>query len=162
MARRRYGEAPASRSGTYGFLADDDPDAEMVIRQHAEATGRDPDEAVREELAVRRSRGRSRNLDEVLTAERARAGSSTSAPATPARRPAAAGGHRRRRAGSSRFGHVGVTPPGRWSGADGAGFLLGLFLYALALNTVRFGPAGAKAWLSAKFLNKPDVGMVAR
>lgn len=38
---------------------------------------------------------------------------------------------------------------------DGAGFLLGVVLYALALNYVQGGPGQARGWLSAKFLNKP-------
>ncbi len=38
---------------------------------------------------------------------------------------------------------------------EGAGFLLGLFLYALFINYLRAGPAGVRGWLAAKFLNKP-------
>ncbi|MGI8685123.1 MAG: hypothetical protein ACR2MO_08575 [Acidimicrobiales bacterium] len=38
--------------------------------------------------------------------------------------------------------------------SDGAGFLLGLIVYAVFLNYVRAGPAGATAWIKAKFLNQ--------
>lgn len=37
---------------------------------------------------------------------------------------------------------------------NGAGFVAGLVLYAILLNLIRNGPAGAKAWLAAKFLNE--------
>lgn len=36
---------------------------------------------------------------------------------------------------------------------DGAGFLLGLFAYALLANYLRYGVPGVKGWLSAKFIN---------
>jgi hypothetical protein len=159
----RGSRAPSkSRSSVYGFLDPDDPDAEMVIRQHAEATGQDPDEAVRSETARRASRGRSGSLDDVLADERAKASRQPpGAAGGGAGRGAAAGG----RGGSRGRRPAGVspslTPPSRWSSADGAGFLLGLFLYALVLNTIRYGPAGPRAWLAAKFLNKPDTSLVA-
>lgn len=38
---------------------------------------------------------------------------------------------------------------------DGAGFLLGLFAYALVANFLRNGAAGSRGWLAAKFLNRP-------
>lgn len=38
---------------------------------------------------------------------------------------------------------------------DGAGFLLGLVLYALALNYLQGGTPQVKGWLGAKFVNKP-------
>lgn len=38
---------------------------------------------------------------------------------------------------------------------DGAGFLLGLFAYALLANYLRNGVPGVKGWLAAKFLNRP-------
>lgn len=37
---------------------------------------------------------------------------------------------------------------------NGAGGLLALFAYPLLLNTVKNGPAGATAWLKAKFFNE--------
>lgn len=39
-------------------------------------------------------------------------------------------------------------------GGTVAGTFLGLALAGLAVNVLRFGPAGAKDWLSAKFVNK--------
>ena len=41
---------------------------------------------------------------------------------------------------------------------EGAGFLLGLFAYALLLNYLRGGVPQVKGWLGAKFLNKPYRG----
>ncbi len=38
--------------------------------------------------------------------------------------------------------------------SDGAGFALGLVLYALTLSYLREGPAGPKRWLAAKFVNR--------
>ena len=35
-----------------------------------------------------------------------------------------------------------------------AAFTLGLFVYALVLNGIRYGPAGPALWLRAKFLNQ--------
>lgn len=40
---------------------------------------------------------------------------------------------------------------------DGAGFLLGLFAYALLANYLRFGVPGVKGWLAAKFINRPTL-----
>lgn len=37
---------------------------------------------------------------------------------------------------------------------DGAGFLLGLFLYAMGVSYISYGPAGPAQWLRAKFLNQ--------
>ena len=52
-----------------------------------------------------------------------------------------------------------LTPPKNLNGGDVAGFLFGLGLYALALNFLRYGPAGVTGWLGAKFLNRPaDLG----
>lgn len=39
---------------------------------------------------------------------------------------------------------------------EGSGALLVLFAYPLAFNLLRHGPAGAKAWLAAKFINSPS------
>lgn len=44
--------------------------------------------------------------------------------------------------------------PGGNVAEEGAGFLLGLFAYALLVNFLRAGPAGVRAWLAAKFINK--------
>lgn len=122
------GAPPKSRSGRFGFLDPDDPDAEAVIRGYAERNDLDPDELVREELATRQSRGRTRSLDEVLASERAKTtGTGGSAGGAPRRRAAGATrrGGRPRRAGSG-F-RPSLSPPRRWGAADGAGFLLGLF-----------------------------------
>ena len=39
-------------------------------------------------------------------------------------------------------------------GGDGTGLLMSFLAYALALNFIREGPAGVRAWFAAKFLNK--------
>ena len=44
--------------------------------------------------------------------------------------------------------------------SDGSGFLLGLFVYALGLAYLRYGAAGVKGWLAAKFLNNPPATLV--
>lgn len=46
-----------------------------------------------------------------------------------------------------------MKPPNRV--ADAGGFLTGLALYTVVVIYVRYGAAGWKGWLSAKFLNKP-------
>jgi hypothetical protein len=48
---------------------------------------------------------------------------------------------------------AGVRGPGLVN--DGAGFVLGLILYALVLNYVQGGPSQARGWIAAKFLNRP-------
>lgn len=48
-----------------------------------------------------------------------------------------------------------LSLPKRPDAGDVAGFGFGLVLYVLALNYLRYGPAGVKGWLSAKFLNQP-------
>lgn len=48
----------------------------------------------------------------------------------------------------------GFSVPKTELGHQGAGFLLGLFSYALVLNYLRYGWAGDTAWLKAKFLNQ--------
>lgn len=58
-------------------------------------------------------------------------------------------------AGSS-LPHPTLTP----SMSDGTGFALGLVLYALGLNYIRYGPPGVRGWLAAKFLNKPNPNLV--
>lgn len=51
-----------------------------------------------------------------------------------------------------------LTPPKSVSGKDLGGFALGLVLHALVVSYIRYGKAGPKGWLSAKFLNKPIQG----
>lgn len=41
---------------------------------------------------------------------------------------------------------------------DAGGLLAGLLLYTAAITYIRYGAAGWKGWLSAKFLNKPMQG----
>ena len=41
---------------------------------------------------------------------------------------------------------------------DGAGLLLGLIAWVIALQYIRGGPAAVRAWLAAKFLNKGPGG----
>lgn len=47
-----------------------------------------------------------------------------------------------------------LKPPRRLSVKDASGFAFGLVLYALALSAIKYGAAGPKGWLSAKFVNK--------
>lgn len=52
-----------------------------------------------------------------------------------------------------------LTPPrgaSGWSSADGAGFLMGLVLFAIGTSYLRYGPAGVRAWFGAKFVNRVD------
>jgi hypothetical protein len=46
-----------------------------------------------------------------------------------------------------------TTPPSRMR--DAGGLLTGMLLYTAVVTYLRYGPAGWKGWLSAKFLNKP-------
>lgn len=46
-----------------------------------------------------------------------------------------------------------MKPPTR--AANAGGFLTGLALYTVVVIYIRYGAAGWKGWLSAKFLNKP-------
>lgn len=39
--------------------------------------------------------------------------------------------------------------------ADAGGFVGGLMLYTVVIIYIRYGPAGWKGWLKAKFLNQP-------
>lgn len=50
-----------------------------------------------------------------------------------------------------------LSPPTRARNAGG--FAFGLLLYTAAITYIRYGPAGWKGWLSAKFLNKPLQGL---
>lgn len=43
-------------------------------------------------------------------------------------------------------------------GKDWAGFALGLVLHALVVSYIRYGKAGPKGWMKAKFLNSPIQG----
>lgn len=48
-----------------------------------------------------------------------------------------------------------LTPPKSLNARDASGFAFGLVLYAVALASIKYGPAGARGWIAAKFLNKP-------
>lgn len=52
-----------------------------------------------------------------------------------------------------------LRPPTR--AKDAGGFLAGLLLYTGVIVYIRYGPAGWKGWLKAKFLNKPMQGLPA-
>jgi hypothetical protein len=97
--------------------------------------------------------------DQAPAAPQKRAGRrsrATTAPASQTPTPAAAGS----------TGSSGSTSSPAWlprgGGSpsvadDGAGFLLGIFAWALTLAYLRGGPTGARNWLRAKFVNKgPD------
>lgn len=63
-----------------------------------------------------------------------------------------------RRRSRSPIGAPTLRAPSKLSTADGSGFALGLILYALGLNAIRYGWPGVTGWLSAKFVNKPMGG----
>lgn len=48
-----------------------------------------------------------------------------------------------------------AEPTAKRAASQGAGFLLGLTAYALVLAWIQYGPEGPKAWIAAKFLNRP-------
>lgn len=69
-----------------------------------------------------------------------------------------AGQAERRRRRSDRIFEAGRNVPGIRGPApisDGAGFVLGLLVYALVLNFLQGGAPQARGWLAAKFINKP-------
>jgi len=78
--------------------------------------------------------------------------------------PTPAGKGRVRRAAGATAGAVKampaptLKPPKSVSAKDMGGFALGLVLHALVVSYIRYGKAGPKGWLSAKFLNKPIQG----
>lgn len=51
-----------------------------------------------------------------------------------------------------------LKPPRSVKAADMGGFALGLVLQALIVSYIRYGKAGPKGWLKAKFLNDPIQG----
>lgn len=140
--------APKSRSGRFGFLDPDDPDAEAVMRRYAQRTGQDPDQVIGDELASRRkTRAGGGSLDDLSSTGGEDAGDTAPAPSKPSKAASS----------SSTKGPSLPSPslsPPRSPGEAG-GFVLGLFLYVLALAWVRHGMAGVTGWVSAKFLNRP-------
>lgn len=56
---------------------------------------------------------------------------------------------------STATGSLGSMLKGNSGGASVAGFLLGFGLYAVGLNYLKYGPAGARGWFAAKFFNEP-------
>lgn len=60
--------------------------------------------------------------------------------------------------GRSGFLRPGLRPPRTLSTRDSAGFALGMVLYALTVSYIRYGKAGPRGWMAAKFLNKPLQG----
>lgn len=57
--------------------------------------------------------------------------------------------------GSDAANKVTLTPPRKLSAGDASGFAFGLIAYALFINYIRYGPAGVRGWIAAKFINKP-------
>jgi hypothetical protein len=84
------------------------------------------------------------------TKKRATPRRATSGPSARASRPQ--GGRR-----SSPFGRPTLTPPRGLSVSDGSGFMLGLVLYAIGLNYLRYGWPGVTQWFAAKFVNRDDL-----
>lgn len=148
--RRLVRDQVRAEADPYGFLDDDDPDRERVIRQHAAAAGKDPDAEVASDTWRRQMR-EAQDID------------SGDAGTTPA--PAAAAGTRRARpAPSSNPAGIGsptLRLPSSPSWSDGSGFLFGLVLYALGTAYLRgglTGRGGVSDWFAAKFLNRTRGG----
>lgn len=59
------------------------------------------------------------------------------------------------KAGGLDVGKPTLKLPGKPSAGDVSGFAFGLLLYVLALSYIKYGKDGPRAWLAAKFLNKP-------
>lgn len=129
---------PRGARGRFGFLDGDDPDAERVIRDTARAAGEDPEQLLAAELDARRRASSSRTLDQLLADDPGIPPPGSSA--RPAAAPPAAG----------RAPTVRLRLPGEAGGAA-----LGLLAWALAVNYLRYGPAGVKGWVAAKFGNRP-------
>lgn len=51
-----------------------------------------------------------------------------------------------------------LRAPRSASARDAGGFALGLLIHALVVSYIRYGKAGPKGWMAAKFLNKPIQG----
>lgn len=60
--------------------------------------------------------------------------------------------------GGESFPKPTLKPPRTVNVHDSAGFAFGLIVYALVVSYIRYGSAGPKGWLAAKFLNKPIQG----
>jgi hypothetical protein len=58
-------------------------------------------------------------------------------------------------ASSSTSGGLAARYAGRPKGADGAGAILALFAYPILVAALKNGPAAAKGWIAAKFINQP-------
>lgn len=57
--------------------------------------------------------------------------------------------------------NLSLTPPSlrKLNAADASGFAFGLVAYCLFINYLRYGPAGVRGWIAAKFVNKPLTGV---
>ncbi len=144
----RHQKADAAAGGPFGFMDDDDPDLEKIVRSHASATGKDPDQAWTDEHTRRHP----------APAQPA-AGGGTKPGRPPTNNPAGSG-RPSSPSGNGRPGAAGGRPSsggpslGSVSVDDGAGLLLGLVAYALVHAYLVGGPAGARAWVAAKWLNR--------
>jgi hypothetical protein len=89
-----------------------------------------------------------------------------SAPARPPAAPQTAAQPQQQAAQKAATGQQTAAPQGtlarryaaRPKGADGAGAVLALFAYPLLINALKGGPAQAKGWVAAKFINQPYGG----
>jgi hypothetical protein len=60
------------------------------------------------------------------------------------------------------IGRPTLSLPSRLSASDGSGFMLGVLLYVVVLNYLRYGWPGVQQWGYAKFFNKTGVVVVGK
>jgi hypothetical protein len=145
-------------------LDDTDPDDRKILdRQRAAA--RNAGSAGDDRAGATRGRP---DLEAAYDEGAAGGEASPKAPAAAGKKPAAAGkkpaAAAPRKSSGTAGGGVGslptptLRPPRGLTSKDAGGFALGLLVQALAVSYIRYGAAGPKGWLSAKFLNKPIQG----
>jgi hypothetical protein len=136
-------------------LDEDDPeDRKILDRQRAVAktAGSNGDDRAGS------TRGRA-DLEQHYDAGAAEAAAPAAPAAAKAGKPAAGRGSKS--GGGGGFGSLPkptLKPPRRPTSKDMGGFAFGLLIHALVVSYIRYGAAGPKGWLSAKFLNKPIQG----
>lgn len=160
----RSATPPSGRGGDFGWLEDDDPSAEEVIRAHAERTGQDPDKLVADELAARR-KGKPRSISDLDAAAPKPAPAAKPAPPAPPEKSRAQQAAAARQARpQKRLAPAALRPSSRVGGvtvADASGFMLALLAWGwIGLPYLKDGPNGVRNVWRAKFLNKGPKGEV--
>lgn len=139
-------------SAATGLVLDEsDPeDAKILARQRAvaKASGK----------SGRSRAGTTRGRPDLEKAYDAGAAPAPAPPAAvPAGKPAAAGGPSLADVAKA-VPTPTLKPPKSVTSKDMGGFALGLVIHALVVSYIRYGKAGPKGWLKAKFLNDPIEG----